>query len=117
MYEPPRPTSLAAIASLLRVALRGDGDLRSLLPAKAYRVDAGWMGYSRRSILIVNDPEMLREVMTDPLDIFPKSDLMVGALEPLVHRRHPGLLALDDANDGLQRAQDRFALRDDLHLL
>jgi cytochrome P450 len=84
MYEPPRPTSLAAIASLLRVALRGDGDLLSLLPAKAYRVDAGWMGYSRRSILIVNDPEMLREVMTDPLDIFPKSDLMVGALEPLV---------------------------------
>ncbi|MBM4215629.1 MAG: cytochrome P450 [Gammaproteobacteria bacterium] len=84
MYEPPRPTSLAAIASLLRVAMRGDGDLLSLLPAKAYRVDAGWMGYSRRSILIVNDPEMLREVMTDPLDIFPKSDLMVGALEPLV---------------------------------
>lgn len=84
MYEPPRPTSLAAIASLLRVAMRGDGDLLSLLPAKAYRVDAGWLGYSRRSILIVNEPEMLREVMTDPLDIFPKSDLMVGALEPLV---------------------------------
>lgn len=84
MYEPPRPTSIAAIASLLRVAMRGDGDLLSLLPAKAYRVDAGWLGYSRRSILIVNAPELLRDVLTDPLDIFPKNDLMVGALEPLV---------------------------------
>jgi cytochrome P450 len=84
MYEPPRPTSLAAIVSLLRVAARGDGDLLSLLPSKAYRVDAGWLGYSRRSILIVNAPEMLRDVLTDPLGIFPKNDLMVGALEPLV---------------------------------
>ncbi|MBM4237988.1 MAG: cytochrome P450 [Gammaproteobacteria bacterium] len=84
MYEPPRPTSLAAIASLLRVAAQGDGDLLSLLPRKAYRVEAGWLGYSRRSILIVNAPHLLRDVLTDPLDVFPKSDLMVGALEPLV---------------------------------
>jgi cytochrome P450 len=84
MYEPPRPTTLAAIVSLLRVVARGDGDLLSLMPAKAYRVDAGWLGYSRRSILIVNAPSMLRDVLTDPLDIFPKNDLMVGALEPLV---------------------------------
>jgi cytochrome P450 len=84
MYEPPRPTTLAAIVSLLRVVARGDGDLLSLMPAKAYRVDAGWLGYSRRSILIVNAPSMLRDVLTDPLDVFPKNDLMVGALEPLV---------------------------------
>ena len=84
MYEPPRPTALAAIVSLLRVAARGDGDLLSLLPSKAYRVDAGWLGYSRRSILLVNEPELLRDVLTDPLGIFPKNDLMVGALEPLV---------------------------------
>ena len=84
MYCPPRPRPLAALVSLLRVAARGDGDLLSLLPAKAYRVDAGWLGYSRRSILIVNAPDLLRDVLTDPLDIFPKNDLMVGALEPLV---------------------------------
>jgi cytochrome P450 len=75
---------LAAIVSLLRVMARGDGDLLSLLPAKAYRVETGWLGYSRRSILIVNAPELLREVLTDPTDIYPKNDLMVGALEPLV---------------------------------
>ena len=56
MYCPPRPTPLAAVVSLLRVMARGGGDLMSLLPAKAYRVETGWLGYSRRSILIVNAP-------------------------------------------------------------
>lgn len=84
MYRPPRPQPLAALVSLLRVLVRGDGDLLSLLPAKAYKVDAGYLGYSRRSILIVNDPALLKDVLTDPSDIFPKNDLMVGALEPLV---------------------------------
>jgi cytochrome P450 len=84
MYCPPRPQPLAALVSLLRVMARGDGDLLSLLPAKAYKVQTGWLGYSRRSILIVNAPELLREVLTDPTGIYPKNDLMVGALEPLV---------------------------------
>ena len=84
MYCPPRPQPLAAVVSLLRVIARGGGDLLSLLPAKAYRVETGWLGYSRRSILIVNAPELLREVLTDPTGIYPKNDLMVGALEPLV---------------------------------
>ena len=83
-YEPPRPQPLAALLSLVRVMWRGDGDLLSLLPAKAYRVETGWLGYSRRSILIVNAPHLLRDVLTDPTDIYPKNDLMVGALEPLV---------------------------------
>lgn len=68
----------------MRVALSGDGNLLSLLPADAYRMDVGHLGYSRRSILIVNEPELLRNILTDPTDIYPKNDLMVGALEPLV---------------------------------
>jgi cytochrome P450 len=68
----------------VRVAWRGDGDLLSLLPADAYRMRVGHLGYSRRSILIVNEPDFVRQVLTDPTDIFPKNDLMVGALEPLV---------------------------------
>jgi cytochrome P450 len=47
-------------------------------------VETGWLGYSRRSILIVNKPDLVKGVLTDPLDIYPKSDLMTGALEPLV---------------------------------
>lgn len=83
-FRPPRPKPLPAVLSLLRVIRQGDGDLLSLLPAKAYRVKAGYLGWSRRSILIINAPELVRSVLTDPTDIFPKNDLMVGALEPLV---------------------------------
>jgi cytochrome P450 len=64
--------------------LRGDGDLLSLLPAEAYRMRIGPLGYSRRSIVVVNDPPLVREVLSDPNGIFPKSDLMVHALEPLI---------------------------------
>ena len=84
LYCPPRPKPLTPIAALIRVALSGDGNLLSLLPAAAYRMKVGHLGYSRRSILIVNDPELTRGIMTDPTDIYPKNDLMVGALEPLV---------------------------------
>ena len=84
MFSPPRPHSSAAVLALLRVALRGDGDLLSLLPASAYRVDVGPLGYSRRQILIVNRPDQVRRVLSDPEGIFPKSDLMVDALAPLI---------------------------------
>ncbi len=83
-FIPPRPKASAAVLALLRVALRGDGDLLSLLPAAAYRTEVGPLGYSRRSILIVNRPDQVRRVLSDPEGIFPKSDLMVDALAPLI---------------------------------
>lgn len=83
-FTPPKPTSLSALISLVRVMLRGDGDLLSLLPAAAYRVEVGHLGWSRRQILIVNRPDQVRRVLSDPEGIFPKSDLMVEALDPLI---------------------------------
>lgn len=84
LYQPPGPDPLPPLAALVRTALRGEGNLLSLLPASAYDVPFGPLGYSRRFILIVNDPEHIRAILADPDDVFPKSDLMVGALEPLV---------------------------------
>jgi cytochrome P450 len=75
---------LPPVISLLRVLMQGDGDLLSLLPAAAYTMPVGPLGYSRRQILIVNDPQLFRPILTDPRDVFPKNDLMVDALEPLV---------------------------------
>jgi cytochrome P450 len=83
-FTPPHPPPLPALMSLVRAMLRGDGDLLSLLPAEAYRVKIGPLGYSRRQIVVVNEPAMVREVLSDPNGIFPKSDLMVHALEPLI---------------------------------
>jgi cytochrome P450 len=79
-YTPPWP----AVPSLFRAMLRGDGDLLSLLPREAYHMKIGPLGYSRRSIVVVNEPAMVRHVLADPEGIFPKSDLMVHALEPLI---------------------------------
>lgn len=68
----------------MRVALQGDGDLLSLVPKAAYRMLVGPLGWSRRQTVIVNAPELARAILSDPEDIYPKSDLMVGALEPLI---------------------------------
>ncbi|MDJ0877163.1 MAG: cytochrome P450 [Halieaceae bacterium] len=68
----------------MRVLWRGDGNLLELLPAAAYRFKVGNLGYSRRSTVLFNDPELVRQIMKDPDEVFPKSDLMVSALEPLI---------------------------------
>ncbi|MFK7914573.1 MAG: cytochrome P450 [Pseudomonadales bacterium] len=84
LYRPPAPVPKSPLRSLLRMLREGDGNLLSLVPADAYRKRITPLGYSRRSIILVNDPAAIREVMTDPLAIFPKNDLFVGALGPLV---------------------------------
>ena len=84
MYAPPRPKPLPALLGLLRAGLRGDGNLLGLLPAAAYRMEIGPLGWSRRQTVVVNRPDLVRHVLIDPEEIFPKSDLMVMALEPLI---------------------------------
>lgn len=84
LYRPPAPTPSSPLRSLLRVVKQGDGDLLSLVPEEAYTEPLTWLGYSRRSILLINDPSLCKEVLNDSEGIFPKNDLMVGALEGLV---------------------------------
>jgi cytochrome P450 len=84
LYIPPRPHSLAALPALARVLWNGDGNLLELLPKAAYRFDVGNLGYSRRSTVLFNDPALVRHILRDPDGVFPKSDLMVNALEPLI---------------------------------
>ena len=83
-FRPPAPIPLSPNRALLRSLLSGDRDLLSLLPAEAYRMRVGRLGFSRRTILLVNDPALVRQVMVDELDAFPKNDLFVGALAPLI---------------------------------
>src|SRR6056297_2967213 len=83
-YRPPAPIPMSPLRSLIRVMREGDGNLLSLVPKAAYRERITPLGYSRRSIVLINDPDCIRDVMTDPLEIYPKNDLFTGALEPLV---------------------------------
>jgi cytochrome P450 len=80
----PRPLPLPALLALMRCILRGDGDLLSLLPKSAYSAEIGPLGYSRRSTIVVNRPDLAREVLADAGGVLPKSDLMVNALAPLI---------------------------------
>lgn len=84
LFTPPRPKSLGPLSALLRAAFTGDSNLIGLLPKEAYTMKVGNLGYSRRSIVIINDSDKVRHILTDPTDIYPKNDLMVGALAPLV---------------------------------
>ena len=74
---------MGALPSLLRTVLRRDRDLLSILPAEAYEELITPLGYSRRGILLVNAPDEVARILAD-VDGFPKNDLMVGALLPLV---------------------------------
>lgn len=83
-FIPPHPHPRSPVISLIRAMLQGEGNLLGLLPAEAYRMPIGPLGYSRRSIVVVNEPKLVRDVLVDAQGIFPKSDLMVNALEPLI---------------------------------
>ena len=83
-YRPPAPHPLPPVRSLLRVLLQGEGDLLSLIPDLAYEERLLPLGLTRRGILYVNDPQLVAQVLTDPTGIFPKNDLMVDAVAPLI---------------------------------
>jgi cytochrome P450 len=83
-YRPPAPHPLPPVRSLLRVLLQGEGDLLSLIPDLAYEERLLPLGITRRGILYVNDPQLVAQVLTDPSGIFPKNDLMVDAVAPLI---------------------------------
>lgn len=83
-YRPPAPRPIGPVRSLLRVIAQGEGDLLSLIPDLAYQAMMLRLGPTRRGILYLNDPAIVAHVLADPEGIFPKNDLMVDAVEPLI---------------------------------
>ncbi len=83
-YRPPAPRPTGPLRSLLRVIAQGEGDLLSLIPDLAYQKMLLPLGPTRRGILYLNDPAIVAHVLADPDGIFPKNDLMVDAVEPLI---------------------------------
>ncbi len=84
LYRPPAPRPRSPLPSLIRTIFRSERDLLSILPIAAYRELITTLGASRRTILLVNAPDEVARVLSDPDRLFPKNDLMVGALLPLV---------------------------------
>ena len=84
LYRPPAPIPTTPRRALLRGIFSPQRDLLSLMPDFAYRTHISTVGRTRRKILLVNDPDLVRIIMDKAVGKFPKSDLMVGALAPLV---------------------------------
>lgn len=75
---------LSPVRALVKGMLAKDRDLLALMPDTAYRMEIGSMGLSRRGIVLVNRPDLVRQVLVERVDEFAKNDLFTGALEPLV---------------------------------
>ncbi|MFN3661910.1 cytochrome P450 [Yoonia sp.] len=81
---PPKPVRRADRVSLWRYMRLFRQDILSAQPARLYRA---WMAEFRtpffRSFMI-NDPKLLREVLKDNPDAYPKSDRIGAGLRPLL---------------------------------
>lgn len=84
LYRPPAPVPTTPVKALLRGMFRSDRDMISLMPQSAYQTMVAEVGWTRRKIIMVNDPEIIQRIMTSEIAEYPKSDLMTGALAPLV---------------------------------
>jgi cytochrome P450 len=85
LFIPPMPAPAARAPSLLRGVLRARGDLLSVFPAEAYRRRTMAVRLPGRLVLIVNDPEVVREVFVVRHEIYQrKSRFMEQALAPVI---------------------------------
>ena len=76
-YRPPAPVPK-------RMLSLGDGDLLAALPEICFRRSFIRLGTRKRPMVILNDPAVIKQVLSDATDAFPKSNLMIKAFEPLV---------------------------------
>jgi cytochrome P450 len=76
-YRPPAPVPKQMLSLF-------DGELLSMLPQSSYELDVISLRRGKRPITIVNDPAIIKSVLVENAAQFPKSDVMIAALEPLV---------------------------------
>jgi cytochrome P450 len=76
-YRPPAPFPRQMLSGF-------DGNLLNMLSAGFYRRKAVRLPNRGADVLIVNEPGEIRNIMAVSVDAFPKSDMMVAALAPLI---------------------------------
>jgi len=84
MSTPPKPASRPEKVSLWRYMKLFRADILSAQPAKLYRA---WMAEFKTPFFrsyLVNDPDLVRTVLNDRPDDFPKSDRIGAGLRPLL---------------------------------
>jgi cytochrome P450 len=61
-----------------------DGELLSMLPQASYEQDFISLRKGKRPIVIINNPAVIKAVLVENASLFPKSDVMIEALQPLI---------------------------------
>lgn len=83
-WRPPAPALRSNLVIGLRILFQRSPDLLQTLPRDCYTKDVVTVPVGRRPVFIVNDPETVRRILTEDRASYPKSDLMVSALSPLL---------------------------------
>ncbi len=83
-WRPPAPALRSNLAIGLRILFQRSPDLLQTLPRDCYTKDIVTVPVGRRPVFIVNHPETVRRILTEARENYPKSDLMVSALSPLL---------------------------------
>jgi len=76
-YRPPAPVPQQTILGV-------DSDMLERMSAAFYTRTSIRLRGIDRNVVIINDPNEIKNVLSVSVDAFPKSDLMIAALEPLV---------------------------------
>ena len=76
-YRPPAPVPKQQLSG-------PDGDLLQILSAGFYRRMAVRLRGVGRDVVVINNPNEIKNVLSVSVEAFPKSDLMIAALEPLI---------------------------------
>ncbi|MEP3631342.1 MAG: cytochrome P450 [Hyphomicrobiales bacterium] len=85
LYRPPAPVPPSAGSLIWRILNSRKNDILHYIPEKAFSVFMGKApGVSKRNVYLINDPNMIKHVMVDRVDDYPKSDLVTGSLMPLL---------------------------------
>ena len=83
-WRPPAPALRSNLAVGLRILFQRSPDLLQTLPRDCYIKDIITVPVGKRPVFIVNHPEIIRRIFTEDRANYPKSDLMVSALSPLL---------------------------------
>ena len=83
-HRPPAPRPAGDVVTALRVLLQRRTDVLQAFSRRSYEVEMGRQRLRGRSIYIVNDPRIARDLMVDRVERFPKASLFSEVLAPLV---------------------------------
>ncbi|MCM0043033.1 MAG: cytochrome P450 [Burkholderiaceae bacterium] len=83
-WRPPAPPLRSSVAVGLKIFFERAPDLLQTLPRSCYERDVVAVPIGRRPVFIVNHPDLVRRIFIDDRQNYPKSDLMVDGLRPLL---------------------------------